>query len=177
MSISKQIRVADKVFERLAQETSAVYYVPGGGSMFLVDALGRSRLTAVSMIHEQGAGIAAIGHAMATGGLGVCLTTSGPGATNALTACLAAWTDSVPVLFISGQARSEQINASKARARGLQYADIVRMAHPITKQAYEPMNTAHDCLMALDDMIKRCLTGRRGPCWLSIPQDVQGMMI
>jgi acetolactate synthase-1/2/3 large subunit len=76
-------------------------------------------------------------------------------------------------LFISGQARTEQINASKARARGLQYADIIRMVKPITKQAYEPQS-AFDCTMALDDLIAKCLTGRRGPCWLSVPQDVQG---
>lgn len=167
-----EMRVADAIFERLKQETDTVYFVPGGGAMFLVDALGRSGLRHVSMIHEQGAGIAAVGHAM-VGGLGVCLVTSGPGATNAITACLSAWTDSVPVLFISGQARTEQINASTARAKGLQYADIVKMVKPITKQAYEPQSGV-DCLMALDEMIVECTTGRRGPCWLSVPQDVQG---
>jgi acetolactate synthase-1/2/3 large subunit len=169
------MRLADAIFERVKRETNTVYFVAGGGAMFLVDALGKSGLNAVAMIHEQGAGVAAIGHAMASGGLGVCLTTSGPGATNAQTACLAAWTDSVPVLFISGQTRTEQITASKARARGLQYADIVRMAYPITKKAYEPMNTHYDCLMALDHMIDLCLSGRRGPCWLSVPQDLQGL--
>lgn len=167
------MRAADAIFQKLKEYTDTVYFVPGGGAMFLVDALGRSGMRHVSMIHEQGAGIAAIGHAMASGGLSVCLTTSGPGATNAVTACLSAWTDSVPVLFISGQARTEQINASTARARGLQYADIVRMVKPITKRAYEPQGGI-DCLMALDDMIQACLSGRRGPCWLSIPQDVQG---
>ena len=167
------MNVAAAIWKRIAQETNTAYFVPGGGAMFLVDALGRSGLAHVSMIHEQGAGIAAIGHAMASGGLGVCLTTSGPGATNALTACLAAWTDSVPVLFVSGQARTEQINASRARARGLQYADIVGMARQITKASYEPQNGT-DCLLALEDMIAQCLTARRGPCWLSVPQDVQG---
>lgn len=166
------LRTADAIFARLAKETNAVYFVPGGGAMYLVDALGRSGLLHVSMIHEQGAGIAAIGHAMA-GRLGVCLTTSGPGATNAVTACLAAWTDSVSVLFISGQARTEQINTSAARAKGLQYADIIRMVKPITKKAYEPQGGV-DCIMALDDMIAACVSGRRGPCWLSVPQDVQG---
>lgn len=170
------MRVADRIFQRLEKETNTVYFVAGGGAMFLVDALGRSKLNAVAMIHEQGAGIAAVGHAMASGGLGVCLTTSGPGATNAMTACLAAWTDSVPVLFISGQARTDAINSQRTRSRGLQYADIVRMAKPITKQAYETQGS-HDALMALEDMINKCLTGRRGPCWLSVPQDVQGMKI
>lgn len=166
------MRAADEIFQRLKQHTDTVYFVPGGGAMFLIDALGRSGLRHVSMIHEQGAGIAAIGHAMYSG-FGVCLTTSGPGATNAITACLSAWTDSVPVLFISGQARREQINVSTARAKGLQYADIVRMVKPITKLAYEPQG-GMDCIMSLDEMIVKCVTGRRGPCWLSVPQDVQG---
>ena len=172
------MRVADAIFKRLKQETNAIYYVPGGGSMYLVDALGRSGLTAISVIHEQSAGMAAIGHAMASGGLGVCLTTSGPGATNAVTACLAAWTDSVPILFISGQARIPTlIGKSGLRTRGIQEADIVRIVQPITKRAYQPETSAHDCMMALDDMITTCLTGRRGPCWLSVPQDIQGMKI
>src|SRR5512147_1792056 len=99
------MRLADAIFERLKAKTDTVFFVPGGGAMFLVDALGRSGLKHVSAIHEQGAGFMALGYAMATGRLGVCLTTSGPGVTNAMTACLAAWMESVPVLFISGQAR------------------------------------------------------------------------
>jgi len=171
------MRVADRIFQRLEKETNAVYFVPGGGAMFLVDALGRSKLNHISMIHEAGAGFAAVGHAMATGGLGVCLVTSGPGATNAVTACYAAWADSIPVLFISGQARTEQMLFSLTRVRGSQHVDIVRVVKPITKHAYEPITTALDCVMAFDDMIERCLSGRRGPCWLSVPQDIQGMEV
>jgi acetolactate synthase-1/2/3 large subunit len=165
------MRVADAIFQRLSEYTDTCYMVPGGGAMFLVDAAGRSGMRVVSAIHEQGAGFAAVGHAM-TSGFAVCLVTSGPGVTNALTACLAAWSDSVPVLFISGQGRSETLK-SNTRSKGLQYVDAVRMAKPITKKAYEPMTSGQDCLMALDDMILECMSGRRGPCWLSVPQDVQ----
>ena len=169
------MRVADAIFKRLAKETSAVYYVPGGGSMYLVDALGRSNIKAISAVHEQGAGLMALGHAM-TRGLGVCLTTSGPGASNAMTACLAAWTDSIPVLFISGQARTEQLEANKGtRTKGLQHFDVISSVKHITKMAYEPVTSAHDCLIALDKMIQECKDGRKGPCWLSVPQDIQGM--
>lgn len=168
------MRLADKIFERLAKETDTVYTLPGGGSMFLVDALGRSGLCVVSCIHEQGAGFAAIGHAMMMG-FGVCLVTSGPGVTNALTACLAAWTDSVPVLFISGQARTDAMKGN-TRAKGLQYVDTVRMTKPITKRAYEPMSSTIDAMLALEDMITKCKTGRRGPCWLSVPQDLQAVV-
>lgn len=168
------MRVADVIFQRIAQHTDTCYYLPGGGAMFLVDALGRSGLRAVSCIHEQGAGFAALGHGMISG-LGVCLVTSGPGVTNAMTACLAAWTDSVPVLFISGQARTEAMKGLHTRSKGLQYVDTVRMVKPITKRAYEPQSSAIDCIMALDDMLLECMSGRRGPCWLSVPQDIQAM--
>ena len=172
------MRVADKIFERLSTETTHCYFVPGGGAMFLIDALGRSKLTPVSALHEQGAGFAAIGHAMSTGGLGVCLATSGPGAMNLTTACLAAWTDSIPVLFITGQARSEALAGNpKLRTKGLQPADIIPMVKPMTKMAYQPMTSGHDAVMALDRMITECLSGRKGPCWLSVPQDIQAMNI
>ena len=172
------MRVADAIFKRLESETSHCYYIPGGGAMFLIDALGRSRITPVSNIHEQGAGFAAIGHAMSTGGLGVCLATSGPGAMNLTTACLAAWTDSIPVLFITGQARSEALAGNpKLRTKGLQPADIIPMVEHMCKMAYQPMTSGHDAVMALDRMIAECLSGRRGPCWLSIPQDIQAAVI
>jgi acetolactate synthase-1/2/3 large subunit len=170
------MRVADAIFERLKPETDAVFFIAGGGAMFLVDALGRSGLRAVSALHEQGAGAMALGYAMLTGRLGVCLTTAGPGATNAITPCLAAWTDSVPVLFISGQPRSDTLAGNSGlRSRGIQEAPIVEMVGPITKYARE---TGPDvALLELKIAIEQCLTGRRGPCWLSVPQDVQGATI
>lgn len=167
------MRVADLIFKRLKQEASCVYYVPGGGAMYLVDALGRSGLRHVSCIHEAAAGFAAISHGM-LGELGVCLTTSGPGATNAITPCAAAWMDSVPVLFISGQAKSNTlVTGTQMRTRGVQEIDIVSMVSNKTKYAYQPMRT-DDCLGALDQMIEVCKNGRPGPCWLSVPQDIQG---
>ena len=73
------MRIASKIFRRLESETRHVFFVPGGGAMYLVDALGKSKLTSIPTIHEQGAGFAAIGHSMFTNRLGVCLITSGPG--------------------------------------------------------------------------------------------------
>lgn len=172
------MRVADAIFERLKKETTCVFFVSGGGSMFLVDALGRSGIPNVAAIHEQGAGGMALGYAMASGKLGVVLVTSGPGATNAITPCLAAWTDSIPVLFISGQAKSETlIGLSGLRTRGVQEADIIKMVHPITKLAYQPLTSGYDCIMALEEMIIKCFADRPGPCWLSVPMDIQGMEI
>jgi len=171
-------RVADAIFERLKRENTCVFFVPGGGSMFMVDALGKSKIDRISSIHEAGAGAGALGWSMMSGRLGVVLVTSGPGATNAVTPCLAAWTDSVPVLFISGQAKSDTlIGDSGLRTRGVQEVDIIPMVTPITKKAYQPLTSGYDCTMALDAMIKLCMDGRRGPCFLSIPLDIQGMEI
>ena len=119
------MKTADAIFDILKDYTDTVFFVPGGQAMYLVDALGRSGLQHVSMTSEAGAGFAAIGYAMAHG-LGVVLTTSGPGALDAVGACGAAWMDSVPVLFISGNARSDTlIGDTGLRTRGNQEVDIV----------------------------------------------------
>jgi acetolactate synthase-1/2/3 large subunit len=169
------MRVADAIFQRLEQEVDTVFLVPGGGAMYLVDALGRSELHYVAAIHEQGAGFMAIGYAMLKG-LGVCLVTSGPGVTNAITACLAAWTDSVPVLFISGQARSDTLAPLGMRTMGVQEGPTIAVVQAITKLSWEPL-TPQDVMMNIDNMVDLCQRERKGPCWLSVPQDVQGMEI
>lgn len=120
----------------------------------------------------------ALGHAMQTGGLGVCLTTSGPGATNAITPCAAAWMDSVAVLFISGQAKSTTlIGDSGLRVRGIQEVDIISLVKPITKRAYPIKFANHmiggDIRDDIHEMAQLCLNCRRGPCWLDIPLDQQ----
>jgi acetolactate synthase I/II/III large subunit len=168
------MRVADRIWQIVKDAgVDTVFFVPGGGSAFLVDALGTSGLDHVSMLHEQGAAYAAVAYGMMRG-LGVCLTTSGPGATNALTGCAAAWTDSAPVLFISGQAASDTlIYNSGLRTKGQQEIDIVNMVHPITKSA----NTVHYgslAVMRAKEMTTQCQDGRPGPCWIDIPLDIQG---
>lgn len=169
-------RVADAIFQRLKTETDVVFFVPGGLSMFLVDALGRSGIKHVSALHEQGAGAMGLGYAMATGKLGVVLTIGGPGATNAIMPCLAAWTDSIPVLFISGQCRTELLTGGDLRTHGAQPGPIIEMVRPITKSSFEPKSAAA-CMEFLEYQIEMCLSGRKGPCWLSVPQDVQAQVI
>lgn len=170
-------RLADAIFQRLKIETDAIFFVPGGGAMFLVDALGRSGIPSISAIHEQGAGAMALGYAMATGKLGVCLTTSGPGATNAITPCLAAWTDSVPVLFISGQSRSNTLaGISGRRSQGIQEGPIIDMVGPITKLARE-LTHHSQAIRILESAIYLAKERRPGPSWISIPQDIQAQEI
>ncbi len=168
------MRAADAIFDILKQYVDTVFFVPGGGAAFLVDALGRSGLKRVSCLHEQGAGFAAIGYAMARGGLGVCLVTSGPGATNAITPCAAAWMDSVPVLFISGQARSDGlIGDTGLRTRGVQEVDTIALVKPITKGLFRLVPQWEYNIKWAKRLAEICLSDRPGPCWLDVPLDVQ----
>jgi acetolactate synthase-1/2/3 large subunit len=169
--------VAEGIFEIIKTYTDTVYFVPGGGAMYLVDALGKSGLKYVSALHEQGAGFMACGHAMYTNKLGVCLVTSGPGATNAVTPCLAAWMDSIPVLFISGQVPSNvMIGNTGLRSRGGQEVDIINLIRPITKQAVL-LRKDMNYMLETRSSIGYCLSNRRGPAWMDVPLDVQSMVI
>jgi acetolactate synthase I/II/III large subunit len=164
------VRTADMIFKVLAEYVDTVFYLPGGGAGPLVDALGLSGLRAVCCLHEQGAGYAALSYAQHRG-LGVCLTTSGPGATNAVTPCLAAWVDSVPVVFISGQVMKKWA-AIGQRSRGTQEGPITDMVRVITKKACKPAY-GQGTITALVEMIKTAQSGRPGPVWLDVPMDVQ----
>ena len=169
------MKTSDAIFDILKGYVDTVFFVAGGGAMHLVDSLGRSGLRYVPCLHEQGAGFAALGYAMQRKGLGVCLVTSGPGATNAVTPCAAAWMDSVQVLFISGQARSDSlIGDTGLRTRGVQEVDIISIVKPVTKYAYR---FNHKNYLIYRDIMRgaaqECLDGRPGPCWLDVPLDVQ----
>ena len=152
------------------------FTVSGGGSIFLCDALARAeRMKYVCCHHEQAAGYAAEAYARIRG-LGLCIVTSGPGGTNAVSACAAAWLDSVPVVFISGQAFSHQTITKHPGLRqlGVQEINIIDMVKPITKYAVmvEDNVQAH-----LDTALSFATTNRKGPVWLDIPGDVQNASI
>ena len=108
-----------------------IFLLPGGGCMYLVDALARSEnIRAIPMLHEQSVGIAAEAYAQYGNSLGVALVTTGPGATNAITPCAAAWTDSTPVLFISGQVKREDSAENlNLRQRGFQEIPITKIVY------------------------------------------------
>ncbi|MDR3352193.1 MAG: thiamine pyrophosphate-binding protein [Zoogloeaceae bacterium] len=173
------MRVADYLMHRLAHlGIRQVFFLPGGGAMHLNDALGRHPdLTPVLCLTEQAAGIAAEAAGKYLSGPAACLTTSGPGATNAVTAVLGAWLDSTPVFFLSGQVKSADLKAgTKLRMRGVQEADIVSIVSSITKAAVtltDPASVAE----TFDHLEHAALTGRRGPVWLDVPLDVQAAEI
>jgi acetolactate synthase I/II/III large subunit len=169
------MRIADKVFERLAQEVEHVFYLSGGLAADLVDALGHSSIKPICCLHEQGSGFAAVAYAQHRG-FGVCLTTSGPGATNAMTPCLAAWMDSIPVLFISGNVAVQWMAAPGMRSRGTQEGKTIPMVKPITKAAFTAQDPI-DVMPLLNILIAEAKDGRPGPVWLEICQDTQAAKV
>jgi acetolactate synthase-1/2/3 large subunit len=171
--------VSDFVFDSLRnQGVHDVYMLPGGGCMYLVDALARrSDLNVTTLLHEQSVGIAAEAHSQYTNNIAVALVTTGPGATNAITPCAAAWTDSTPVVFISGQVKTADSRGKfGVRQYGFQEVPIVDIVKPITKAAVSISN-AREIPAALLDLITISQTGRPGPVWLDIPLDIQNMEI
>ena len=149
----------------------------GGGIMYLVDALGRSEIDYVCCHHEQAASIAAQAYGMYDDSLGVCLVTTGPGGTNALTGTGAAYMDSTPVLFISGQVkRSDFASLRNVRQFGAQENDIVSMAKPVTKYAVTVM-LPEEVPYELEKCVYEATHGRKGPVWLDIPLDIQSAEI
>jgi acetolactate synthase-1/2/3 large subunit len=166
-----RVNLSEWIFSVLPTDT--VYYLPGGQAMYLVDALGRSDKKAVCCLHEQQAGYMALAHSQITG-FGVCLTTSGPGATNALTPCAAAWADSVNVLFISGQCTSDSLAVPPMRTRGIQEVDIISMVNGITVDCRRPDTTVEARFFV--DWILSYIDNhnvRPGPYWLDLPLDLQ----
>lgn len=173
------MRIADYVFDFIArQNIGEVFFLPGGGAMHLNNGLLRQKAIApVSMLHEQGAAIAAEAYARTSGKFGVCLVTSGPGATNAMTGLAGAWFESTPVMIISGQVkRADLKKGTRLRQLGTQELDIVTVVTSITKYAVcltDPQKVKYELEKALYLMMH----GRRGPVWIDIPLDVQASEI
>lgn len=143
--------------------------------MHLNDALYDSKLLPIYMLHEQSAAFAAQSYGHLTG-LGVCMVTTGPGGTNAITGCAAAWMDSTPVMFISGQVQRKHMSMGTRRYIGPQEVEIVELVKPITKYAVTVMEPewVKDCFRLA---LEAATTGRKGPVWIDLPLDVQGAEI
>ena len=173
------MKLSDYVFKFIAEQgVKHVFYLPGGGAMHLVDSLGKCNdFEKICCLHEQAVAVAAQSYAMHTNNLGVGLVTTGPGGTNAITGVCAAWIDSVPCLFISGQVkRSDMMKGKKIRQLGIQEADIVTLVNSITKYAVTIMQPEL-IRYHLEKALYMAKNGRPGPVWLDIPLDVQGSII
>ncbi len=177
------IRLADYVAQTLAARgVRHLFLVTGGGAMHLNDAFGRcEQLRYVCCHHEQACAMAAEGYARVTNQIGVVNVTSGPGGINALNGVFGAWTDSIPMLVISGQMKRETLLATngltgKLRQLGDQEADVIQMVKGITKHAQlitDPATIRYH----LEKALFLATHGRPGPCWLDVPVDVQAAMV
>jgi acetolactate synthase I/II/III large subunit len=141
--------------------------IPGGANLPLYDALGASAVRHVLTRHEQGAGFVAQGMARASGRPAVCLGTSGPGATNLLTAIADAKLDSIPIVAITGQVPRAMIGTD-----AFQEIDTYGLTVPITKHNFL-VRSARDLLEVIPDALRIATSGRPGPVVVDVPKDVQ----
>lgn len=173
------IKVSDLIFDYIASlGVKHIFYLPGGGAMHLDDSLGHHKdLTPVCMLHEQPCAIAAEAYARISENFGVCVVTSGPGATNAITGLAGAWLDATPVIFLSGQAkRADLVNGQGVRQFGIQEVGIVELVGSITKYAVQ-VQDEQDILYELEKATSLAKSGKPGPVWLDIPLDVQATQV
>ncbi|HEY3548216.1 MAG TPA: thiamine pyrophosphate-binding protein [Propionicimonas sp.] len=157
---------------------SHVFELVGGMLTVMLDSMHKNpELTVVSMHHEQGAGFAAEGFARTSGRPAVAMATSGPGATNLLTAIGSCYFDSVPVVFITGQVNTYEIHQEgRGRQGGFQETDVVSIAKPITKLA-RLVTDADTFPEVLAEAFEVATSGRPGPVLLDIPMDIQRTVI
>jgi acetolactate synthase-1/2/3 large subunit len=181
MAVQKKVyRVADYLLERLADlGIKDVFFLPGGGAMYLNDALAcETRITAIPCHHEQACGIAAEAYGRThLCGFGVAMVTTGPGATNVLTPVAGAWIESLPLFILSGQVkRPDALRGRPLRQSGVQEVDVVSMVKPITKYAVT-VDSPENARKCFEEAIWHMLNGRPGPVWLDVPLDVQAAPI
>ncbi|GIF67219.1 acetolactate synthase [Asanoa ishikariensis] len=153
-----------KSLESLGVEVA--FGIPGGAILPLYDPIYDSSVRHILVRHEQGAGHAATGYAQATGKVGVCIATSGPGATNLVTPIADAYMDSVPIVAITGQVPRPSIGTD-----AFQEADIQGITLPITKHNFLVQN-AEEIPQILAEAFHLASTGRPGPVLVDVPKDV-----
>jgi acetolactate synthase-1/2/3 large subunit len=159
---------AQILLECLKREgVKAIFGYPGGQVLPLFDKLYDSDIKFILVRHEQGAAHAADGYARATGKVGVCIATSGPGATNLTTGIANAYMDSIPLVAITGQVKSHLIGND-----AFQEADVTGITRPITKHNYL-VKDVKDLARIVREAFQIASTGRPGPVLIDIPSDIQ----
>jgi len=179
-----KIKVSDYIVDFFYKNgIDTLFTITGGFAMHLNDSFGKyEKYNIYYQHHEQACGYAATGYSKSNSKPVIVCTTAGCAATNTISPCLVAHQDSLPILFISGQVKSSEsikaINTENMKLRHYAGADcdIISMVSPITKYSVEILN-----LNELNDTLitafKELINGRPGPVWLSIPVDIQGMLI
>jgi len=158
---------AKMLVEALLEEgVDCIFGLPGGAVITLFDVLYESPLRTILVRHEQGAGHMADGYARATGKVGVCVATSGPGATNLVTAIATAHMDSVPIVAITGQVKTHLIGND-----AFQEADVTGITRPTTKHNFL-VKDVRDLARTVREAFYIASTGRPGPVLIDLPSDV-----
>jgi acetolactate synthase-1/2/3 large subunit len=161
------MRAVDALMECLkAEGVEVVFGLPGGANLPTYDAFYDAGIRHILVRHEAGGGHAAEGYAKATGKVGVALGTSGPGATNLVTPICDAMMDSVPVVFITGQVRTELLGTD-----GFQEADTIGITMPIVKHSFMIQHPL-ELPRSIHEAFHLARTGRPGPVVVDIPQDL-----
>jgi len=154
-----------------------IFGLPGGGCIHLMDSIKKSNIKFIGALHEQGASIMAEAYAQYKNDTSVLLTTTGPGATNAITGITSAWLDSVPMVVLTGQVQLKDKNSNQyLRQRGFQEINIVKMVKNITKMALT-IREPEQIKYYLDKAFYLTRNKRPGPVLLDIPLDIQATEI
>src|SRR6266478_2486488 len=165
------INGAEIALECLIREgVEVVFGYPGGANIPLYDALYNSPIRHILTRHEQGAAFAAEGYSRATGRPGVCMATSGPGATNLVTGIADAYMDSIPMVAITGQVPQEMIGRG-----AFQETDVFGMTLPIVKHSYLVMDI-RDIPRVVKEAFYIAQTGRPGPVVIDVPKNIQNQV-
>ena len=158
----------DILVEALEREgVEVIFAYPGGASMEIHQSLTKSKIRTILPRHEQGGSFAAEGYARATGKAGVCMGTSGPGATNLVTAIADAYMDSCPLIAITGQ-----VNQAMIGRGAFQETDIIGVTLPIVKHTYL-ITDINDIPRIVKEAFYIAQTGRPGPVVIDLPKNIQ----
>jgi acetolactate synthase-1/2/3 large subunit len=176
------VKVSDYIVRFIEERADAVFLLPGGGIMHVIDSIGRSeKLRKIVCHHEQAVATAAEGYGRMKNSPGFAVVTSGPGGTNAITGVAGGWLDSIPMFVISGQVKTDNIAPRKngmpaVRAVGFQELNIIDLVRPITKYAVM-VEDASQIRYHLEKAWHLATSGRPGPVWLDIPLDITAAQI
>ena len=175
------MRISDFIFNFLTERgADTVFMISGGQAMFLVDAVYQNKkLKVICNHHEQAAGMSAEAYGRITGKIGVALVTAGPGAVNVINGVAGGWTDSSPMMIISGQSALSFVQYQQThpiRQYGIQGINIKPLVEKITKY-FVTVDEPSKILYYMSKAYHLALNGRPGPVWIEVPLDIQKMEV
>lgn len=176
--MDKTWKVSDYIMSFLnSQNVKDVFTVPGDSNVHLLDSLGKAEgLNYITNVTERSASLATESYAKTTNSIGILIVSSGGCGPNTIPGVANAWIDSVPMLIISGQARSDQDFEDGLRQLGNKALNIIDIVKPITKYAVK-IDDPKSIKYHLEKAVYTAKEGRSGPVWIDLPIDIQGMLV